>query len=122
MEKKAIYYKNSRGTEHVKDFIDSLDNKTKAKVLARIQHLEKYWHELKRPFIDNIEKDLYELRVQFARNKVRIIYAYMFKDYIVLLHGIMKKTSKISENDKLKAKKRMYDFQIKYNEGRIKLK
>ena len=76
---------------------------------------------MRRPLVDKIEDDLYELRVQFAKSKVRIIYAYMFKNYIVLLHGIMKKTAKIPENAKLRAKKRMFDFQIRYNEGRIKL-
>ena len=43
------------------------------------------------------------------------------KDYIVLLHGIFKNESKIPETDKLKAKKRMFDFQIRYKEGKIKL-
>lgn len=122
MEKIAIYYQDSRGKKHVKEFINNLDKKTKGKVLARIEYLEKYWHELRRPVVDLLENGLYELRVQFETNRVRIIYAYMFKNYIVLLHAIMKHTAKISENDKLRAKKRMIDFQIRYNEGRIKLK
>ena len=74
-----------------------------------------------RPIIDKIDKDLYELRVEFAWNNVRVLYAYMFKDYIVLLHGLVKKTDKIPENDKDKARMRMFDFQIRCNEGKIKL-
>ena len=118
---KAIYYEDTKKKKYVKEFINKLDSNTKAKVLARIEYLVKHWDELGRPIVDKIEGDLYELRVQFAKNRVRIIYAYMFKDYIVLLHGIMKKTSEIPENDKLRAKKRMIDFQIRFNEGRIKL-
>lgn len=50
-----------------------------------------------------------------------MIYAYMFKDYIVLLHGIIKKTKEVSPEDMLKAKNRMNDFQMRFKEGRIKL-
>ncbi|MDP2911900.1 MAG: type II toxin-antitoxin system RelE/ParE family toxin [Candidatus Omnitrophota bacterium] len=121
IRKKAIYYEDIKGKKPVKEFIDEFDDKTKAKILARIELLERYWHELRRPIIDKIEKGLYELRIEFAWNNLRFIYAYMFKDYIVLLHGFRKKKDKITENDKTKAKNRMIDFQISYNEGRIKL-
>jgi phage-related protein len=94
----------------------------KAKLLARLQYFEEHWHELRRPYVDLIEDGIYELRVQFAKDKIRVIYAYMFKDYIVLLHSFIKTTAEIPEKDKLVAKKRMYDFQIQYNEGRINLK
>jgi len=70
---------------------------------------------------DKIDRDLYELRVEFAWNNVRVLYAYMFRDYIVLLHGLTKKTDKIPENDKEKARIRMLDFQVRYNKGKIKL-
>ena len=60
--------------------------------------------------MDYLEDGLYELRVQFAKDKVRVIYAYMFKDYIVLLHGIIKRTAKVPENDKLIAQERRINF------------
>jgi len=122
VEKKAIYYEDAKGQKPVKEFITSFDEKTKAKILARIVYLQEHWHEVKRPFIDYVDEGLYELRVEFAWNTVRVIYAYMFKNYIVLLHGLKKKTVKLPKNDILKAKKRMIDFQIRYNEGKIKLR
>jgi len=122
MDKKTIYYQDAKGYKPVKEFINKFDEKTKAKILARVTFLEEHWHEARRPFVDKIDKDLYELRVEFAWNNIRVIYAYMFKNYIVLLHGFQKKTDKIPENDKLRARKRMIDFQIRYNEGRIKLR
>jgi len=121
VDKTAIYYQDLKGRKYAKDFIDSFDEKTRGKILARIEFLEGHWYEARRPIIDKIEKDLYELRVEFAWNNVRVLYAYMFKDYIVLLHGFVKKTDKIPENDKKKAKMRMLDFQIRYDEGKIKL-
>ncbi len=109
-KKKAIYYENSKGEKPVEEFINSLDIKIKAKLLARIGFLEEHWHELRRPLIDIVEDDLWELRVQFAKNKIRVIYAYMFKGYIVLLHSFIKTTGPIPENYKLLAKKKNDSF------------
>ena len=122
MEKKAIYYEDARGRKPVKEFIDEFDDKTKGKILARIEFLALHWHEIRRPYADRIDKDLYELRVDFAWNSIRVIYAYMFRDYIVLLHGLRKKSDRIKEGDKYVAIKRMVDFQKRYDNGRIKLR
>ena len=122
MIKKAIYYEDLKGRRCVKDFINRFEEKTRAKILARIEFLEEHWFEVRRPFVDKIDRDLYELRVEFAWNNIRVLYAYMFKDYIVLLHGFVKKTDKIPETDKQKARTRMIDFQARYNEGKIKLR
>lgn len=121
MKKKAIYYEDERNNRPVEEFINELDSKIKAKVLARIEFLEDRWQELRRPYVDILEEGLYELRVVFAGNQVRVIYAYMFKDYIVLLYGIIKKISAVPREDMLKAKNRMNDFQTRYNQGKIKL-
>lgn len=121
MEKKAIYYEDIRGRKPAKEFINGFDEKTRAKILARIDYLQKHWHEVRRPLVDYVDEGLYEIRVEFAWNSVRVIYAYMFKNYIVILHGLQKKSDKPSKNDILKAKKRMIDFQIRYNEGKIRL-
>lgn len=121
MEKKVIYYEDKKGRKPVKEFINKFDDKTKAKILARIEFLGEHWNEIRRPFVDSIGNKLYELRIQFSQNKIRIIYAFMLKNYIVLLHSIVKRIAKIPENDKLKAKKRMIDFEIQYNERSIKL-
>lgn len=120
--KRTIYYEDTKGRKPVKEFIDQFDDKTKAKILARIRYLEEHWYEVRRPVVDKIDKDLYELRIVFSWNKIRIFYAFMFKDYVVLLHGLQKKKDNIPENDKLKAQNRMIDFQIRYNEGKILLR
>jgi len=121
MRKKAIYYEDEGSNKPAEEFINELGTKTKAKVLARVAFLEEHWQELRRPYVDTLEDGLYELRVIFSGNQVRVIYAYMFKDYIVLLHGIIKKTKEVPREDMLKAKNRMKDFQIRYKEGKIRL-
>ena len=121
MQKKVIYYENKKGEKPVKGFIDSLGEYAKGKILARIQFLGERWHELKRPYVDYLGDKIYELRIQVSKDRIRIIYAFMFKDYVVLLHGIVKKTSRVPEGDKIKALKRMKDFQVQFDEGSIKL-
>jgi len=120
--KRVIYYEGLRGKKQVKEFVHSFDDKTKGKILARLEFLGEHWHELRRPIVDKIDRDLYELRVSFAWNNVRVIYAFMFKDYIVLLHAFRKKSDKIPENDIAKARLRLIDFESRYNAGLIKLR
>ena len=67
MRKKAIYYENERNNRPVEEFINDLEFKTKAKVLARIEFLEERWQELRKPYVDTLKEGLYELRVIFFR-------------------------------------------------------
>lgn len=72
MEKKVIYYENRKREKPVKEFINKFDNKTKAKVLARIKFLGEHWDEIGWPLADYIGDKLYELRIQFSQNKIRL--------------------------------------------------
>lgn len=121
MGKKAVYYEDERNKRPVEEFINNLGPKIKAKVLARIGFLEEHWQELRRPYVDTLTEGLYELRIIFSGSQIRVIYAYMFKDYIVLLHGIIKKTKEVPAEDMSKAKNRMSDFQARFKDGRIRL-
>lgn len=76
---------------------------------------------MKRPYVDILQGGLYELRAISSSQQVRVIYAYMFKDYIVLLHGIIKRSSEVPHEDMLKAKYRMIDFQTRVNKEMVKL-
>lgn len=122
MGKKAVYYQDARGRNPVEEFIEKFDDKTKGKILSRIEYLVEHWHEIRRPYADKIEGALYELRVDFAWNNVRVIYAYALKDYIILLHGFRKKTDRIRQSDKTIARNRLADFETRYIRGEIVLK
>ncbi len=121
MKKKVIYYEDDKNVRPVEEFVNGLDSKAKIKVLARITLLQEHWQELRRPYVDFLQGGLYELRVVLFGNQVRVIYAYMFKDYIILLHGFNKRTDEVPQEDILKAKERMNDFQKRVVQGKIKL-
>lgn len=63
MTKRVIYYEDLKGCKYVKGFINSFEGKTRGKILARIEFLGEHWDELRRPVVDKIDRDLYELRV-----------------------------------------------------------
>ncbi len=121
MKKKVVFYEDERNRRPVEEFLDELDSKTRKKVGSRIALLGEHWAELRRPYVDFLQNGLYELRVVHFGKQARVIYAYMFKDYIVLLHGFNKSTDDVPLEDMLKAKYRMMDFQKRINQGLINL-
>ncbi len=121
MKKKVVFYEDERNQRPVEEFLDELDSKTRKKVASRIALLGEYWLELRRPYVDYLQNGLYELRVVHFGKQARVIYAYMFKDYIVLLHGFNKSTDDVLLEDMLKAKYRIIDFQKRFDQGLINL-
>ena len=73
--KKVICCEDEQNACPAEGFIDDLDTKTKAEVLARIEFLGEHWRELRRPYVDNLGGGLYELRVISLGDQIRVIYA-----------------------------------------------
>lgn len=93
MLKDISYFIDERGYNPVKDFIDSLPVKERAKVFAYIIELKNQGHNLRRPMADYLGNGIYELRPQ----NNRIFYFFFLKDNVVLVHAIKKKSDKIPE-------------------------
>jgi len=89
------YFVDERGQKPVKEFIDSLQWKGQAKVMAYLVELRQQGHNLRRPMADYLEEGIYELRPKDNR----IFYFFFHKDNIVLLHALRKKTGKIPPID-----------------------
>lgn len=64
--KTVVYYQNSKKEKPAKEFIEELDEKAAAKVLASLTYLGEHWFELKRPLVEYLGDDIYELRVKFS--------------------------------------------------------
>ena len=64
----AEYYQKDDGTYPVEEFILSLDNKMKAKVLWTISLLEEYGTKLRLPYSEHLEDDI----SSSGSNRVRI--------------------------------------------------
>ncbi|MEK7170566.1 MAG: type II toxin-antitoxin system RelE/ParE family toxin [Patescibacteria group bacterium] len=83
--------------EKVEKFINYLDRITSSRVKNTIYLLEEHGHLLDMPDSKSLGKGLFELRTQ-GKIKVRILYIF-HKNKAYLVHGFVKKASKIGTKD-----------------------
>lgn len=98
----------------VQDFLYSLPPKLRAKAFRDIELLKDMGNELHEPYVKAMKgkknKGLYELRIKFSNDIVRIFYFTYLNNRYVLLHGFIKKTMKTPESEIELARKYMEDY------------
>lgn len=102
-EYKVKFYIDKNGNSPVIEYIDSLSDKEKAKILKYIEFLRERKGILDEPYSKHIQGKIRELRVDFARNRHRIFYFTFIEKTIILLHAFLKKTEKIPLSEIKKA-------------------
>jgi phage-related protein len=110
---RVIYYTTARGDCPVKEFMEELPRKAAEKTAVFIQYLAEKGPMLHRPYTDHVRGSIRELRVQFARNAVRVLFFFMVKGDIVLVHGFLKKDMALRESDIRLAEERMKDWLLR---------
>lgn len=103
-------YENENNSCPVKEFIDSLDNKMKARVIRTIDLLKEYGNQLRMPYSESLGDGIFELRCQQSNNITRILYFFYVKQNIVITNGFTKKTQKTPRNEIELAKARRKDY------------
>ena len=93
------FYKLENGKCPVQDFIMSLDMKMRAKTLRIISLLKEYGNLLGEPFSKSLKDGVFELRIQFGSDNVRILYFFCNGKTIILTNGFVKKTQKTPEKE-----------------------
>ena len=108
-----IFYKDKRGNEPVKEYIQSLfikDNKDniikRGKIRDYLETLQEYETRAGEPYVKHLDGDIWELRP--LRDRI-LFFAYI-NNTIVLLSYFKKKTQKTPKREIEKAKKYMKDF------------
>ena len=91
------FYKLPSGKEPVRNFLKDLDKKEKAKIGAMLLALQNGEH-LSGDQIKSLGNGLWELRIVAPRG-IRVIYCYVKRGYIALLHAFFKKTQKTPMQD-----------------------
>ena len=91
---KILLYQTLQGDSPVKEFIDSLELKTQAKVHNAINLLREFGKRLGSPNMKcNIGTELWELRI-LGSDSIRILYIAIIGKTFLLLHGFKKKKDK----------------------------
>jgi phage-related protein len=115
----AIFYRDARGGEPVDVFLEGL-LKTQPLAAAKIDDaIEEHLNGRRPdapppefPITSQIDGELRELRVRFARTRYRVLYQ-RSRNLMVLLHAFEKNTGAVTARDQEKAKGRMADFRTR---------
>jgi phage-related protein len=93
------YYRNKRGKEPVKDFIDDLRMKDQVKIFDWISRLEELGPNAIRPLVEYLGDDIYELRIKLSDTESRILYFFIFKKCLILADAWNKKKEATSRTE-----------------------
>lgn len=105
-----IVYEKNNGKATALDFMEELPAKYRSKILKKLELLKKQGNNLGEPHVKPIEGKLWELRIQYKTDQVRMIYFIDENQTIVLLHGFVKKDQKIRRSEIETAQKRLKEY------------
>jgi len=92
------YHKSSSGKEIIYNYIESLDKDTENRITTFIRKFRDDYRFRQEPYCKKVSKNIFEIRIK-AKDCYRVLYAFLYKDTVVLLHIFKKKTNKIPKKD-----------------------
>ena len=104
------FYINERGNSPVREFLRSLNRKTKARFDWSIEQLRVRNVRASEPLVKPLEGKLWELRRESSGNIYRLLYFFFTGRKIVFVHGFRKKTQKTPRREIKIAQKRMDEY------------
>ena len=104
LEFEIIFYDKPDGTEPVKEFLDSLDVKMRAKMLRTVLLLAENGTQLREPYSKPLDDGIFELRAKVGSDISRVLYFFLIGKKVVLTNGFIKKTQKTPGAEIEKAK------------------
>jgi hypothetical protein len=93
----VYYYAEDEGTSPVVDWFQTIPEDAVDKLYYRVQQLEQFGYELRRPHADLLRDGIYELRVKVVRVNYRLLYFFHEHD-AVIAHGCTKE-GKVDDAD-----------------------
>ncbi len=106
---RMIFFQRSNGKSPVKDFIEKLGPKDRAKVLGCLQNIEDLGLDCPRVLFRQIKGKLWEIKIKAATAGYRIFYVCLNLKNIVLLHCYKKQSQKAPKREIEVAEKRMVE-------------
>lgn len=103
MEFDVIFYDLPNGREPVREFLDSLDHKMRAKMLREIGLLAVNGYDLREPDSKSVGNGIFELRAKVGSDISRVLYFFFVGQRVILTNGFIKKTAKTPPAEKERA-------------------
>lgn len=95
----VIFYEGENGEKPVEIFLDSLDNKMRAKLLGLLGILSEKGNSLREPYSKHLQDGIFEIRCKFGNNITRVLCFFYYNQRIILTNGFVKKTQKTPKNE-----------------------
>ena len=109
-EFEIIFYTNDKGEKPVEDFLDSLNDKMRAKILLSIRIVRENGFQTRMPYSEELEDGIFELRAKVGSDISRVLYFFVVGRKIILTNGFIKKTQKTPKSEIERAKKYRADY------------
>jgi phage-related protein len=104
----AHFYRSNAGREPVREWLKSLEMEDRKVIGEDIKDVEFSW-PIGLPLVRSLGKELWEVRSSLPRGRIARIIFCIANRRLVLLHGFIKKTQKIPQNEIDLALKRKKD-------------
>ncbi len=109
----VVFYRSDTGNEPVREWLQGLSREDKRSIGEDIKTAQLGW-PLGMPLIRKIRKDLWEVRSRVVDGIARVFFT-VDGGYMVLLHGIIKKSQKTPLNELKIAVDRLGKYKGAYN-------
>ena len=116
----VLYYSKKNGTMPVKEYIEKLSLRERAKTMAFIGLLEDRGPSLPRPYSDLLDDGIHELRIKLTGTQVRILYFFCYQNLIVLTNVFDKYSDEVPISKIKLAKESRIDFLNRFKEEDIR--
>jgi phage-related protein len=114
------YYSKKDGSMPVKEYIDNLPLRERAKVMAFVKLLEARGSYLPRPYADLLDDGIHELRIKVTGTQTRILYFFCYQEIIVLTNVFEKHEKRVPIEEIELAKESRKDFLARFSENDIR--
>lgn len=111
MKFEVVFYQRSDGREPIKEFLESLRPKLRAKMNADLQLLEEMNINLREPYAKHLGDGLFELRIRQAGDIARAFYFFYDGRKIIVTNGYLKKQNATSRQEIERAKRYRRDWE-----------
>ena len=111
----VVFYKTESGNEPVREWLKSLAVQERKAIGEDIKTVQFGW-PLGMPLIKKVEPGLWEVRSRLVNKISRVIFT-VIDEHIFLLHGFIKKSQRLSDEDLYVARQRLSNIKRGKNEN-----
>lgn len=104
------FYRTRAGLEPALEYIRSQVKGHRAKIGRALQYLEDHGHLARRPQVEYLGSEIYELRVGIEQHQHRLFYFFHGNSIVVVTSGMLKNMGKVPQSEIERARKYRADW------------